>query len=88
VVFDAVGKLPAALAKRLSAPAGLRLNVLKHAGTVRKMMTADLQFLAELVDARELHTFIDREYPLDRIVEAHAYVQQGHKRGHVVINVG
>jgi NADPH:quinone reductase-like Zn-dependent oxidoreductase len=51
------------------------------------MTTAELQFLAALVDGGELHTFIDREYPLDRIVEAHAYVQQGHKRGHVVINV-
>jgi NADPH:quinone reductase-like Zn-dependent oxidoreductase len=87
VVFDAVGKLPAALAKRLSTPSGLRLNVLKHAGPVGKMTTAELQFLAELVDRGELRTFIDREYPLERIVEAHAYVQQGHKRGHVVINV-
>jgi NADPH:quinone reductase-like Zn-dependent oxidoreductase len=51
------------------------------------MTTAELQFLAELVDGGELRTFIDREYPLDRIVEAHTYVQQGHKRGHVVINV-
>jgi NADPH:quinone reductase-like Zn-dependent oxidoreductase len=51
------------------------------------MTTAELQFLAALVDGGELHTFIDREYPLDRMVEAHTYVQQGHKRGHVVINV-
>ena len=87
VVFDAVGKLPAALARRLSAPSGLRLSVAKHAGPVGKMTTAELQFLAGLVDAGELHTFIDREYPLDRMVEAHTYVQQGHKRGHVVINV-
>jgi NADPH:quinone reductase-like Zn-dependent oxidoreductase len=51
------------------------------------MTTAELQFLAELVDERKLRTFIDREYPLDHIVEAHAYVQQEHKRGHVVVNV-
>jgi NADPH:quinone reductase-like Zn-dependent oxidoreductase len=87
VVFDAVGKLPAVLARRLSAPSGLRLNVLRHSGPVGKMTTAELQFLAALVDGGELRTFIDREYPLDRMVEAHTYVQQGHKRGHVVINV-
>jgi len=87
VVFDAVGKLPAVLARRLTAPSGLCLNVQKHAGAVGKMTTPELQFLAALVDGRELRTFIDREYPLDRIVEAHTYVQQGHKRGHVVINV-
>jgi NADPH2:quinone reductase len=51
------------------------------------MTTAELKFLVGLVDAGELRTFIDREYPLDRIVDAHTYVQQGHKRGHVVINV-
>ena len=87
VVFDAVAKLSAALARRLSAPSGLCLDVRKHAGLVGKMTTAELQFLAALVDGGELRTFIDREYPLDRIVEAHTYVQQGHKRGHVVINV-
>jgi NADPH:quinone reductase-like Zn-dependent oxidoreductase len=87
VVFDAVGKLSAALAKKLSAPAGLRLSVAKHAGLAGKMTAADLQFLADLVERGELRTFIDREYPLERMVEAHAYVEKGHKRGHVVINV-
>jgi NADPH:quinone reductase-like Zn-dependent oxidoreductase len=87
VVLDAVGKLPAALAKKLAGPSGLRFNVLRDAGPVGRMTTAELQFLADLVDRRELHTFIDREYPLDRIVEAHNYVQLGHKRGHVVIHV-
>jgi len=87
VVLDAVGKLPADLARKLSAPSGTRLSVLNDVGPVGNMTTAELQFLAELVDGGELRTFIDREYPLDRIVEAHTYVQQGHKRGHVVINV-
>jgi len=87
VVLDAVGKLPAVLARRLSATSGLRLSVARHVGPVGTITTAELQFLAELVDRGELRTFIDREYPLDRMVEAHTYVQQGHKRGHVVINV-
>jgi NADPH:quinone reductase-like Zn-dependent oxidoreductase len=88
VVLDAVGKLPAALAQKLTAPGSRRLDVAKHVGPIGAMTTAELQFLADLVDHGELRTFIDREYPLDRIVEAHTYVQQGHKRGHVVINVG
>jgi NADPH:quinone reductase-like Zn-dependent oxidoreductase len=87
VVFDAVGKLSPVVARRLSGPAGQRLSVLRDVGPIGKMTAAELQFLAALVDGGELRTFIDREYPLDRIVEAHTYVQQGHKRGHVVINV-
>ncbi len=87
VVFDAVGKLSAVLARRLSAASGLLLSVAKHAGSIRKMTTTELEFLAALVDKGELRAFIDREYPLDRMVEAHRYVQQGHKRGHVVITV-
>jgi NADPH:quinone reductase-like Zn-dependent oxidoreductase len=87
VVFDAVAKLPTALARRLTASSGLRLDVRKHVGPIGKVTTAELEFLASLVERGELRTFIDREYPLDRIVDAHTYVQQGHKRGHVVITV-
>ena len=87
VVLDAVGKLPTYLAQRLTAGSGLHLDVRKHVGPVRTITTAELKFLADLVDEGEIRTYIDREYPLDRIADAHAYVQQGHKRGHVVINV-
>lgn len=46
-----------------------------------------LPWIAERVDRGELRIVIDREYPLDAIVEAHRHVDSGRKRGNVVIRV-
>jgi NADPH:quinone reductase-like Zn-dependent oxidoreductase len=88
LIFDAVGKRKSAAAlrrcRRALTPGGTCLSV--DDGTP-KLRREDLVLLGELATKGEIRPVIDRRYPLNDIVEAHRYVENGHKRGNVVVAV-
>ncbi len=88
IIFDAVGKRKSAKAlqhsEKVLTPNGLSLSV--DNGTP-KLLAQDLILLKQLAEAGTLKPVIDRRYPLERIVEAHRYVDSGHKKGNVVVTV-
>ena len=81
VIFDAVDKIPTSQGKKFLKKTGMFLNVKMST----KVSTDVLIFLKELIEAGKLKSAIDRRYPLEEIVEAHRYVDKGHKKGNVVI---
>ena len=54
---------------------------------VSEFVTKDFEHLAELLASGRIKSVIDRRYPLAEIPAAVAYVEEGHARGKVVINV-
>ena len=87
VIFDAVSKLPRKKARKALKKKGRYLNVNRHSGSGKSITRDDLKLIKKLIEEEKLKTVIDRTYHLDQIIEAHRYVQKGHKKGHVVIQV-
>jgi NADPH:quinone reductase-like Zn-dependent oxidoreductase len=88
VVFDAVDKYRGDHGGALR-EGGVYLNVDASSDKIKtKDAPSLLQELKSLIEAGKLNAVIDRRYSFDQIVEAHRYVDRGHKKGNVVIAVG
>ncbi len=87
LIYDAVGRQVSGISKkqfrRILNPGGVIMSVEMS----RKDTAADLESLASLVAAGHISPVIDRRYRLEDVAEAHRYVEQGHKKGNVIVNV-
>ena len=88
VIFNAVGK-------RKSAKAMLNAGAALASGGVSmsvddafpRTKKSDLLVLKELAESGAFRPVIDRRYTLAEIVEAHRYVDLGHKKGNVIVTI-
>ncbi len=87
-IFDAVGKKKSSKlkmdSKKALTPSGKYLSV--DNGTPNPRVE-DLIFLKEMAEKGKLKPVIDKRYNLEEMVEAHKYVDLGHKKGNVVITI-
>ena len=89
LILDAVGKRKSAAAMvrapEALAPGGRMLSI----DDIRPWLRAeDLALIARLAASGAMTPVIDRTFALEDLVEAHRYVELGHKRGNVIVSVG
>ena len=89
VVFDAVDKLDPRRGKRALKEGGIYLNVAKSSGGMGtgREHGERLAILTGMLQSGALRTVVDRRYALHELVEAHGYVEKGHKKGNVIISL-
>ncbi len=85
VIFDTLAKFPKSEYSKALAPNGIFVTMAKLDS---KENMDNLVFIRDLIEAGKIKAVIDRCYPLEDMVEAHRYVDEGHKRGNVVITIG
>lgn len=84
-VFDAVGKTTKKQCEKLLARGGIYKTVggLEYASESPEQ----LELIKELWEKKAYKAVINRTYPFYEIVEAHAYVDSGRKKGNVIITL-
>jgi len=88
LIFDAVGKRKSAKAM-LNAGAALASGGASMSvdDAFPRTKKSDLLVLKELAEGGAFRPVIDRRFTLDEIVEAHRYVDLGHKKGNVIVKI-
>ena len=83
LIVDAVGKCSSYDCKKVLKKRGRFISTNSPLSEKPK----DLVFLKELLEAETIKPVVDKSYPIEQIVEAHRYVDKGHKKGNVVITL-
>ena len=87
-ILDAVGKIKTSelkeACKKALTPKGKYVSI--DDGKL-KLDSNRLALIKELVETGHIKPVVDRSYPLEQIVEAHEYVEKGHKKGGVAITI-
>ena len=85
MIFDAVGKISSTSTAKILKPNGKYVSVFSSGRA--QVNIEGLALLKELVETGKVKPAIDRSYPLEQMIEAHRYADQGHAKGSVVITV-
>jgi NADPH:quinone reductase-like Zn-dependent oxidoreductase len=84
LILSAAGSREAVQGLWLSKTNSKKINVLNG---IISHTADDINFLKALIESNELKAVIDSTYLLEEMAAAHAYVEQGHKKGNVVITL-
>ena len=84
IIFDTLAKFPKSEYSKILKPNGTYVSMVNLS---TKESMDNLVSIKELIEKGEIKAVIDRCYPLEDMVEAHRYVDAGHKKGNVVITV-
>jgi NADPH:quinone reductase-like Zn-dependent oxidoreductase len=83
IIFDAVGKITKSKCRKILNKNGYFLSVKFPSSEKEEYM----RLLNRIISEGKIKPVIDRHYNLEQIVEGHSYVEEGHKKGNVVIDI-